>query len=469
MPLVENLSERFRANLEFSKRVDIAVAWATSGDQLKWLEDAASEHDTSIRAIVGTYGNATDPDALERLKHIGKLRLVPEGNPMFHPKIYIFRRKKESVAWVGSANFTKGGFEANEEAVFETKRTDSVSAWFKRRWRECGELSPNAIAEYRRRRALNPPARALRRMIGKPRRENDDRLSFLDQAEDWSGFVQALNQCQNWWIDRREAHPRQRWTVLGPVYSWIHTIENVRPVATMEAWDDLGEVDGGKLMGLYSDGELDSGLLGSMNGAAKACSVFRNPTPENIQVRRRIKSAVSRVVNARSISFPGVAIEAIGAICEETRFGIGVATRLLALARPDRIVSVNSRSEKGLARIFPAVSEMKTLDDYSRFLLQLYQEPWFDSTRPDDEFERKLWSMRSRVARLLCLFAAVAGTRTSWCESHRAPTAKVVLPCDREGDEGRLPCEALDTQFARLVHAVPLLTLAENPFVVAEV
>lgn len=389
MPLVKNLSKRFRANLEFSKRVEIAVAWATSGDQLKRLEDAASEHDISIRAIVGTYGNATDPDALEKLNQIGKLRLVPDGNPMFHPKIYIFRGKKESVAWVGSANFTRGGFEANEEAVFETKRTDSVSAWFKHRWRECGELSPNAIAEYRRRRALNPPVRALRGMIGKPRRENDDRLSFLDQAEDWPGYVNALRQCQDWW----ESHP---WSVFGEQFSWVHTIESVQPIVTND-WSGLGWDDARKVLGLYGDENMDAGLFGSMRGAGRVQNVFREPTPQNIEIRTRVKQAVDKVVKARSASFPGVAIDAIGDICEEERFNIGVATRILTVARPDRIVSVNQGSRNGLEKIFPAINRIRRLDDYNRFLLQLYQEPWFNSDRPNDEFERRLWSMRAAL------------------------------------------------------------------------
>ena len=192
MPPIDDPLKRFNANLERSERVDMAVAWATSGSALEWLEDAASRRGVSVPAIVGTYGNATDPDALERLEHIGKPRLVSERGAMFHPKIYIFRGDQKSMAWIGSANFTRGGIEANEEAVFETTRIDSVSRWFTDRWRECGKLSPNAIADYRRRRRLNPPPRVLRGMTGKLSRGGNDRLAFLDQADDWSGHLAAL-------------------------------------------------------------------------------------------------------------------------------------------------------------------------------------------------------------------------------------------------------------------------------------
>ena len=39
MPLLKNLSKRFRENPELFERVGIAVAWATSGDQLKLYQE----------------------------------------------------------------------------------------------------------------------------------------------------------------------------------------------------------------------------------------------------------------------------------------------------------------------------------------------------------------------------------------------------------------------------------------------
>ena len=69
-----------------------------------------------VRAIVGTYGNATHPRALDRLRTIGALRLADSDGAMFHPKVYIFHGSDESFAWIGSANFTGAGFARNEES-----------------------------------------------------------------------------------------------------------------------------------------------------------------------------------------------------------------------------------------------------------------------------------------------------------------------------------------------------------------
>ena len=168
MPVVDGLSERFQENVECSTHVDIAVAWATKTSALDQLVNAVEENGVSLRIIAGTHGNATDPDALDRLNDIGELRIVTHEGPLFHPKIYIFRGEKDSKAWIGSANFTNGGFGGNVEAVFETKQWESVSEWFKNQWKKCGKLPENAIEEYRSRRSDAPPYRELMDIIDPP-------------------------------------------------------------------------------------------------------------------------------------------------------------------------------------------------------------------------------------------------------------------------------------------------------------
>ena len=152
--------ERFQRNLKHTDQIDIAVAWATTGTALQLLERWKKNHPKRIRAMVGTFGNATEPDALERLANIGELRLA-EGGPMFHPKVYIFRGKS-LIAWVGSANLTEGGFKNNEETILETKKGQGILHWFEERWKECNELQPDDINNYRARWKQKPPQKEFR-------------------------------------------------------------------------------------------------------------------------------------------------------------------------------------------------------------------------------------------------------------------------------------------------------------------
>ena len=416
MPMVDSISERIQENVGCSTHVDIAVAWATKTSALDRLVNAVKENRVSLRIIVGTHGNATDPDVLDRLNRVGELRLVPHRGPLFHPKVYIFRGEEDSIALIGSANFTNGGFGENVEAVFETKQLRSVRKWFKSQWKKCGRLPENAnkksrneeINKYRERRRRNPPSRVLTDMIGKPMRDPGNRLEYLDQVQDWRGYVTALAQCQEWW----KRHTTS-WTVHEANHSWTHTIEQVGPIATMDDWDGLNQDQVQKLLGKYRDDVLDSGLLGDMRWNAV------NVLLGDMDLRRRLNGAVQTVVNAHPTDFPDVAVKAVDNMTkkENKYIGIGVATRILALARPDRAVSLNGASGEGLEQIFPGIDRLNprkygngtVLGHYGRFLGRLYEEPWFDSMKPRGALEQRLWSMRAAL--LDCFVYRRAGAR----------------------------------------------------------
>ena len=391
MLLVDNLVERFKENLDSSKCIDLAVAWATTGKALTALEKAVTERGITVRAIVGTRGNLTDPEALERLDEIGALRLVPDDCRMFHPKVYIFRGERNSVAWIGSANFTRGGFETNEETVFATENSESVVGWFKKRWDDCGELPSDAIADYRRSWTPNRPSLSFKERIGII---DDELLEHLRQARDWNGYVTALRRADDWW--RR--HDKSWWSVLDERrHSWLHTIRTIGPIATREDWSDLRPKEVQMLLGVYKDDDLEAGLLGNMDSAWIAKKVFRESSPDNRRIRKTIKESVDKVAMARPNEFPDVAIEAFRNIEKENGFAIGVATRILTLARPDRIVSVNRAVKKRLRDVFPDLDALDGAKDYKRLLSKLYRQPWYNVEEPSDDTERTWWSMRAAL------------------------------------------------------------------------
>ena len=117
------------------QRVDIATAWATVGPALESLEEVGKQRHVRVRALVGVAGGHTNPCALERLRELGQVRLVDGGSGLFHVKLYLFRGRRTSIAWIGSANFTCPGFEKNEEILLETTATADVADWFERRWK----------------------------------------------------------------------------------------------------------------------------------------------------------------------------------------------------------------------------------------------------------------------------------------------------------------------------------------------
>ena len=194
----DDFQERFRENLEFATSIDIATAWATSGPALDMLCGVAEERVMEIRAIVGTFGNATEPTALDRLCEIGELRLIAGRREMFHPKVYIFRGEEQSRTWISSANFTSAGFENNEEIVLETNNVRVASTWFNQRWDECDELPANAIEDYQNRRDREGVSRHMAYMVQQPVNGYEERRGYLERAGSWSEYVAALEQCNEW-------------------------------------------------------------------------------------------------------------------------------------------------------------------------------------------------------------------------------------------------------------------------------
>ncbi len=190
----DEIQGRFRDLLNAHTRVDIATAWATSGEHLRTLAAATKrEQPVEVRAMVGIAGNATRPDALDELNRItnGDLRIV-DGKPLFHPKLYLFGAHRNgrigSHAWVGSANFTNAGFgrhaKANEEMIVEIgpgKTTDALVAWFRERWNRCPTYPPveEMIRRYKDDWKQNPPHPDFRKLVSG---DVSSRSDLLDDA-----------------------------------------------------------------------------------------------------------------------------------------------------------------------------------------------------------------------------------------------------------------------------------------------
>lgn len=396
----KQLKFRFEENLRSAGRVYIASAWATQSWALNRLCEVANDTKLQIRSIIGTYGSATDPDALGRLNNIGELRLVNNQRFLFHPKVYIFIGNEQSCAWIGSANFTSGGFESNEEVVYETSYIDPVIEWFSRRWAECVELPENAIEDYCARRQREGVDKQLRKVV---LRESAITNTPLADDANWARYYLAMKD--------HDAHcrylPNVNWDILGNVRSYVHTIAIGQELMQRDSWIDLDDEQSRILRGLNSaDGIW--GLLGEirfLTGDARALIVpDRIPNAGNI--RETVRILVNQVIEADDKNIAIVAQNTIQEIMKLKGFGPAIATRLVALARPDRLVSVNAKSSKGLQKIakmkgdFQDATERANFlaENYAELLAKIYEYPWVNEAQPDNSDEWRIW--RCRVALL---------------------------------------------------------------------
>ena len=136
-----------------------------------------------------------------------------------------------------------------------------------------------------------------------------------------------------------------------------------------------------------------------MVGAGYVTGVFNRPhEPGHEEILKMVRKTIDPVIKASDKKFPDVAVTALEEITRIPRFGHGVATRLLALARPDKLVSVNQGSQNGLAETFKlARTTIGNPRNYCRLLEKLYELPWYDDRPGRSKMEQKLWYMRTAL------------------------------------------------------------------------
>ncbi len=373
----EEILDRFLEHLSWATEIYLATAWATSNKGLRALRQHSAS--LEVRAVVGLWGNLTEPFALRMLADAGQLRSA-DARRRFHPKVFVFRGAGRSIAWIGSANFISGGFGINEEALFETSDTESVQDWFDDLWEHCDLLDDTAIDDYAKSRRSNPPPLPPRLHAAL----NLAPLQMLQEVRDWRSYVAAVEQCDAWWGNRRS------WSVLGDRSSWRETVEVLHDVVSQQDWGKLSEYDRLRLLGLTHGEEESWALLGRMRRAALN-TVF-GPKQKTVQ------NAVRAVVTANIDAFPQLAFESYEALWSIPGVGEGIATRLLTIARPDRFVSLNDASRAGLAEVFGlAPSTLGQPRNYSRLLTAVYSQQWCSEPTPRNGHERAVSSMRTAL------------------------------------------------------------------------
>ena len=80
--------------------------------------------------------------------------------------------------------------------------------------------------------------------------------------------------------------------------------------------------------------------------------------------------------------------------------GIGAATRLLSMKRPDLFLPANNASQDKICAVFGRRAD--TIDKYLGVVNEIWSYPWFAAPAPNDTTEHRIW--RARVALLDAIF-----------------------------------------------------------------
>jgi hypothetical protein len=393
-----NLLAQLQHNLRSAEAVDIAVAWAWPCAALDLILEFARHRSGSLRAAVGIAQNFTHPSALQEIGRCGQLRVVASGGGLFHPKLYLFHDEDATTCWVGSANLTAGGFQANQEVVHAYRDDGSAKEWFDRLWNDLPS-DRNILEDYVN--GWTQPLKLPRNQsVETPPPKQANFYSLARTITSWDDFIRALEAADLYWA--KDSHGS--FDVLGDTASWLNTTLVGSSIARRPSWDRLSNEDYRALLGVKSVAEDGYGLLGSMGGAGTAKNIFLQDSRNNLQIRADIRAALEAPFCAGDEDFIDAACTAVARISAIPQIGGAVATRLLTLIRPDRAISVNGGSDEHLAALtglprtrLTARNAKGEMSRYRDLLGWFRERPWYRSPKPADPREALLWSVRGAL------------------------------------------------------------------------
>lgn len=381
-----DLLNQFEYLLQHSDHVEIAVAWLSWGKAFQKLLEYI-DNGGSVRAIVGTSGCATHPDALRRLYENCDLRIATSSNvTLFHPKAYIFRSEDTLTGWVGSNNLTESGFSKNTElaAIFQ-QGAHELLEWFEYKWHMLlDQDTSSAIDQY----AADWSSRTSK--LGTQISRHNTTPSLHGKIS-WTQYVDAILQADAYWPYNLDDES----SVLGDVQSWESTIGFGNSVTRLPNWNKLHALEADALIGSGQRGP-SLALLGNNTGSGYSNHMLRDP--EFAARREEIRQALLPLAHVSAEQFPAEAERVMSALQEMPRLGPGVASRLIALTRPDFGISVNGASRDNLAAASGlSPTTLGTPKNYRRLLEWVSIQPWHQKTCPEDPIERRIWEFRGAL------------------------------------------------------------------------
>lgn len=367
----------------------IAVAWASSGFK---ASDLLLKHKAKIgRMIVGTHFYQTDPQFIEDFLEHPNVRFIWKTDGVFHPKAYLFF--KTSGEWecvIGSPNFTHGGFGDNAEMAIlvdcRDTKSEAVMKGFETSmdeyWKRLSPISQAELVTYREAwRRKQSLVRALSGRYGSNDGSDGGKIPLkvpLLQMS-WSDYLTTVRS-----EPRRQPQPslEERLKVIRATRKLF--LEHVN-------FKDIDLSGRRKIAGFVMDDEANFLWFGSMRGSGRFQSAV-NRNDEHLSLALGLIPLTGPVTRETYVAY----MEEFKKAFPTGGSGIGTATRLLAMKRPDGFVCLDSRNRVGLCAAF-GIPQHVGVEDYWDSIIEriLNEAAWWSAPSPASGIEREVWEARA--------------------------------------------------------------------------
>lgn len=380
--------------IEACSSCQVAVAWASIGfDAFDRLTANSSKIE---RMVVGTHFYQTHPQFVETFLANSTVRFVLNPDGVFHPKVYLF--EKSGGSWeciVGSPNFTQHGVSFNDEmAVLVTNKDHGAAealgdlkSAIDGYWQQAGPISLEGLQAYREAwKRKRPTLKNLQGKFGDPEKDNfDDKgrnpLAVPILAMTWGDYVEKVK------TEKQTSYGHSMAGRLKVIQAAHHLL------SAHQHFSDIDQLGRQKIAGLVqptSQDAVDYRWFGSMKGNGKFWQAINN-NDENLSLALDLIPATGAISRDTYLGYIGQYKQAF----PEGRDGIGTASRLLAMKRPDTFVCFDARNKEGLCRAF-GIRRNTGYDEYwDSIISRIMESNWWCSPPPSPGVERDVWEARA--------------------------------------------------------------------------
>lgn len=384
MKLIVNpthLKTEFNRLIKQYKNFYWATAWAGVGSEQ--FDNLLANKDKIKKAVVGIHFYQTHPSFIETFLDNENIKFVNQPQGTFHPKLYLFYNTDND--WeiiIGSSNFTKEAFNKNTEANTLVSCKDNNSVVFLKTafklindsWKISKSFSTTDLIHYK--------------TIWKNQRPKIKSLSGLYGSEDNVGMpihaVPVINMTWNEFvakIQKENTHGLDRRLKVIAIAQELFS--------SVEHFSEL-EVDKRKFIaGAKTKYAVDSGYFGSMIGRGnyvheiiannKNISISLDQIPLKGQITR---SHYDNFINHFTRVFSGNYI--------------GVASRLLAMKRPDVFYCLTSKNQKRFCKDFNVSKKEIDYKGYWEHVIErIYDSEWWLNPSTKSSQEQKISNARA--------------------------------------------------------------------------
>lgn len=361
--------------------ISFGTAWASAGTIV--FAELIKARAKICTGVIGTHFYQTDPDVLDEFVGSSQVRFVLQPEGIFHPKVFAFWTATSWEVLIGSANLTAGAIKANTE--LSTIITDQ-------------DGTPDLLMEvldiirgYRGRTISQVDADNYRRIWGTKARIRERLDGSYGGTPASKAEVESPVMTMDWptfyaEIQKDNTHGfEDRLGMLDQVASQFAKFKHFNDIPIQER---LG------IAGLRSKAIKNPEWFGSMTGAGKFYKYMNASEPAFSTALDAIppegpvsKHQYDTFIKEFIKGFP------------DGRHGLGTATRLLSMKRPDIFLCVDGQNKKKLAQDVGMVRADKL--DYERYWTEvverLQETPWWRSLPPSGGNEARAWLARAAM------------------------------------------------------------------------